>query len=88
LQQLINNKSLDIYYWSAERSSGEIDFIIQQESNIYPLEVKAEENLKAKSLRTFKDKYKIKLSYRTSMANYRIEEWLVNIPLFAIGNNF
>jgi predicted AAA+ superfamily ATPase len=88
LQQLINNKQLDIYYWSAEKSSGEIDFIIQHKSNIFPLEVKSEENLKAKSLRAFKDKYQIPLSYRTSMANYRKEEWLENIPLFAIRNNF
>ena len=88
LQQLIINKTLDIFYWSAEKSSGEIDFIIQQESNIYPLEVKAEENLKAKSLRVFKDKYKIQKSYRTSMANFRKEDWLENIPLYAIGNNF
>ncbi len=88
LQQLINNKQLDIYYWSAEKSSGEIDFIIQHKSNIFPLEVKSEENLKAKSLRAFKDKYQIPLSYRTSMANHRKEEWLENIPLFAIGNNF
>ena len=88
LQQLRSNGTLDIYYWSAEKSSGEIDFIIQQESNIYPIEVKSEENLKAKSLRAFKDKYKIQLSYRTSMADYRKEEWLENIPLFAIGNLF
>ena len=78
----------NLYYWSAERSDGEIDFVLQQKNLVIPIEVKAEENLKAKSLRAFKDKYKIQKSYRTSMANFRKEDWLENIPLFAIGNTF
>jgi uncharacterized protein len=49
------------------------------------LEVKAEENLKAKSLRYFYDKYKPGYAMRTSMSDYRREEWLTNIPLYAIG---
>ena len=47
-QQLINNNSFDIYYWSAEKSTGELDFLIQYKGNIIPVEVKAEENLQAK----------------------------------------
>ncbi len=73
-----------LYYWSAEKSKGEIDFIIQQENKIIPIEVKAEENLKAKSLRAFTDKYKLDYAVRTSMSDYRKENWLENIPLYGI----
>ncbi len=45
------------FYWSAENSSGEIDFLVQTDSGVYPIEVKAEENLRAKSLRAFNERY-------------------------------
>ena len=51
---------------------------------IIPLEVKAEANLKAKSLRTYRDKYNPELSIRTSMVDYKKEDWLVNLPLYAV----
>jgi predicted AAA+ superfamily ATPase len=82
-QQL--NKT-DLFYWSAEKSKGEIDFIIQTKDKIIPIEVKAEENLKAKSLKYFCQKYKNNNAVRTSMSDYREEEWLVNMPLYAINN--
>ncbi len=75
----------NLYYWSADRSDGEIDFVLQQENLVIPLEVKAEENLRAKSLKSFCDKYKNKNAIRTSMSDYRKEDWLTNIPLYAIG---
>ncbi|MCH7398557.1 ATP-binding protein [Belliella sp. DSM 107340] len=84
LQQLLA-KNMVPYYWSAEKSAGEIDFLVQVNGQIYPIEVKAEENLKAKSLKVFAEKYKIPIAIRTSMSGYRREDWLVNIPLFAIG---
>ena len=58
--------------------------MIQKDEDIIPIEVKAEENLKAKSLRLFSGKYNPKYAVRTSMSNYRKEEWLVNIPLWAV----
>jgi predicted AAA+ superfamily ATPase len=73
-----------LFYWSAANGTSELDFIIQQENNIIPVEVKAEENLKAKSLRVFVDKYKSTRAIRTSMSFYRDDDWLENIPLYAV----
>lgn len=84
LQQLLA-RNIHPFYWSLEKSTAEIDFIIKCEGKVYPIEVKAEENLKAKSLKVFSEKYKIPVSLRTSMSGYRKEDWLVNIPLYAIG---
>lgn len=85
LQQLVINDKLSIYYWSAENASSEIDFLIQYDREIIPIEVKAEENLQAKSLRVFCEKYKPKTAIRTSMSDYRQEEWLINLPLYSIS---
>lgn len=73
-----------LFYWSLENSRAEVDFVIQNESVILPIEVKAEENLKAKSLRVFAEKYKIKKSYRVSMAKFRKESWMENWPLYGV----
>jgi hypothetical protein len=59
-------------------------FLFQKEGNIIPLEVKAEENLKAKSLRLFVDKFKPSTAIRTSMSPYRKQEWMENVPLWAV----
>ena len=76
----------DLYYWSADNATAEIDFIIQVENEIIPIEVKAEENLKSKSLKVYADKFAPKLALRTSMSGYRGEDWLTNIPLYGIEN--
>lgn len=86
LQQLIVHEENDIFYWSAERGTGEIDFLVQMDDKIVPIEVKAEENLQAKSLRIFVQKYDMKYAVRTSMSDYREQEWMVNFPLYCIGN--
>ena len=62
-----------------------MDFVFQYKSGIYPVEVKAEENLKAKSLKVYSDKYTPAISIRTSMSDYRNEEWLLNLPLYGIS---
>lgn len=85
LQQLLINPQLSIYYWAAENATAEIDFLIQNEGKLTPIEVKAEENLKAKSLKLFYDKFKVEKAIRTSMSDYREEDWLINLPLYAIG---
>lgn len=85
LQQLISNRDFVINYWSAERSTAEVDFLIQANNRVIPIEVKAEENLKAKSLKAFKEKFNPEISVRTSMSDYRSQDWLVNVPLYAIG---
>lgn len=84
LQQLIANTEYSSYYYSETKSEGEIDFLIQKEGEIVPIEVKAEENLKAKSLRVYCDKFKPKMAIRTSMSNYREQEWMVNVPLYIL----
>jgi predicted AAA+ superfamily ATPase len=85
LQQLITQKDIDIYYWSSGNSLAEVDFLLQSAGEIIPLEVKAEENLQAKSLRLFSEKYHSKTVIRSSMANYRKENWMYNVPLYAIS---
>jgi predicted AAA+ superfamily ATPase len=85
LQQLITNKDITPFYWSAEKSNGEIDFVFQSGMDIVPLEVKAAENLQAKSLKSYCSRYEPKHAIRTSMSDYRKEEWLTNLPLYAIN---
>ncbi len=85
LQQLITNSEIKPYYWSAERSTGEIDFIFQHDNDVVPLEVKAAENLQAKSLKNYCLKYNPKNAIRTSMSDYRKEDWLTNVPLYAMN---
>jgi predicted AAA+ superfamily ATPase len=83
LQQLKSIDQLPIYYWSAEKATAEIDFLIQYQNHIIPIEVKAAENLKAKSLKTYHQKFSPEISIRTSLSDYRKEDWLVNLPLYA-----
>ena len=71
--------------WSAEKSNGEIDFLFQSGMDIVPLEVKATENLQAKSLKSYCLRYEPKYAIRTSMSDYRKEERLTNLPLYAIN---
>jgi uncharacterized protein len=84
LQQLILLPDTAVYYWSAERSTSEIDFLVQCRNEVIPIEVKAEENLQAKSLKTFYAKYSPSTAVRTSMSDFRKESWLTNLPLYAI----
>jgi len=84
LQQLKTVKDLSIYYWSADNSKGEIDFLLQKDAEIIPVEVKAEENLQSKSLRMFVGKNTGMHGIRLSMSSYREQEWMTNYPLYSI----
>lgn len=84
LQQLIAGTEYTPYYYSETKSEGEIDFLIQKGTDIVPIEVKAEENLKAKSLRVYCEKFKPQMAIRTSMSNYREQDWMVNVPLYVL----
>lgn len=86
LCQLKQCTELEVFYWSSDTGLSEIDFITQIGRNNVPIEVKASENLQAKSLKNFVQKYNNKINVRTSMSDYRKEEWLINIPLYSIGN--
>lgn len=72
------------YYYSKANSQQEIDFLIETAGNVVPIEVKAEENLKAKSLRQFVADNNSQVAYRVSMSAYREESWLTNIPLYCV----
>jgi len=84
LQQLKTIKGLETYYWTNDRSSAEIDLLVSDGGTVVPVEVKSEINLKAKSLKIYHEKFHPELSVRTSMADYRRDEWLLNLPLYAI----
>lgn len=83
-QQLKTVEGLNIYYYTNDRGSCEIDFVVDNGDQVIPVEVKAEVNLKAKSLKTYREKFNPKISVRTSMADYKKEDWLVNLPLYAV----
>lgn len=86
LCQLKQCTELTIFYWSSDKGIAEIDFITQIGKNNVPIEVKASENLQAKSLKFFIQKYNTNINVRTSMSNYRKEQMLINIPLYCIAN--
>ena len=71
-------------YYTNDRGSCEVDFVIDTGEQIIPVEVKAEVNLRAKSLKTYQEKFSPDISVRTSMADFKKEDWLINLPLYAI----
>ena len=83
-QQLKTIEDLGIYYYTNDRGSCEVDFVIDNGEQIIPVEVKAEINLKAKSLKTYCEKFQPEIAVRTSMADYKKEDWLINLPLYAV----
>lgn len=85
-QQLKTIEDLGVYYYTNDRGSCEIDFVVDTGEQIVPIEVKAEINLRAKSLKTYRERFEPELSVRTSMADYKKEDWLLNLPLYAIEN--
>ena len=85
-QQLKTIEDLGVYYYTNDRGSCEIDFVVDTDEQIVPIEVKAEINLRAKSLKTYRERFEPELSVRTSMADYKKEDWLLNLPLYAIEN--
>ncbi len=88
LMQMISDMGIMPYYYSTENSRGEIDFITEKNGRLIPIEVKAEENLKARSLRALKEKYPDAEAIRISMSDYRKQDWLTNLPLYAFTTLF
>ena len=84
-QQLKSASDLGLYYYTNDRGSCEVDFIVDTGEQVIPLEVKAETNLKAKSLKTYREKYSPRLSIRMSMADFKAEDGLINLPLYMAG---
>ena len=89
LQQIMLNKELAIHYFPFDNSKYEIDFVIQnEEDEIIPIEVKAGVNLRARSFKLFCEKFQPKSAVRTSLSNYRQENWMTNVPLYIVGEYF
>lgn len=85
LQQLIANQDNPVFYWATEKGTAEVDFVMQQKQAVIPIEVKAEENLKAKSLKVYVEQFQPERAFRFSMADYREQDWLVNVPLYGVS---
>ena len=83
-QQLKTIEDLGLYYYTNDRGSCEVDFVVDTGEQIVPVEVKAEVNLRAKSLKTYQERFSPAISVRTSMADFQKEAWLVNLPLYGI----
>jgi predicted AAA+ superfamily ATPase len=88
MQQLRAAEIDHISYWTNDRSTAEVDFVVQHKGEIIPIEVKAETNLKAKSLKSFCEKFKFQNAVRTSLSDYRQESWMTNVPLYIVGYYF
>lgn len=84
LQQFKTIKDLPIMYWANETSRAEIDFVVQIKSDVVPVEVKAETNLQAKSLKVYMEKFKPNYAVRTSMADYKKTDNLIDLPLYCV----
>jgi len=88
MQQLKSAEIDYIGYWTNDRSTAEVDFVMQHKGEIIPIEVKAAENLKAKSFKLFCEKFKSTNAVRSSLSDYHKESWLTNVPLYIIGDYF
>ena len=77
---------MNVCYYTNDGGSCEVDFLVDTGETVVPIEVKAEVNLRAKSLRTYVDKFAPDVAIRTSMQNYKKEARLINLPLYAIAN--
>ncbi|MEA4942449.1 MAG: DUF4143 domain-containing protein [Oscillibacter sp.] len=84
LQQLDSLNQMVICYWVAPRGTAEVEFLVDNCMDAIPVEVTAEQNLQSKKLKVFRERFQPKQSIRTSLANYRREPGLLNLPLWAV----
>lgn len=85
LQQLVSY-AYQPFYWAPEQSQAELDFIIQKQNKIIPIEVKSSTNLRSRSLRLYYDKYHPETCIRSSLTTFQQENWMINIPLYQLAN--
>lgn len=88
ITQIAALPNVTMCYYSNENHTLEIDMLLQERSNIWPIEIKAEENLRSKSLSTYVAKNPSLTGLRFSMSDYRDQQWMRNIPLYACANFF
>ena len=84
MQQLRIDSNRYIGYWTNERSTSEVDFIVQEKGDIVPIEVKSGENIRAKSFKLFCENYSPARAVRTALTPYKMENWMTNVPLYGI----
>lgn len=84
LQQLKTLENIPVYYWTNSNGNAEIDFVVQLKGDVVPIEAKASVNLNAKSLKVYRELFSPKCSVRTSMADFKVQDGLINLPLYAI----
>jgi uncharacterized protein len=85
MQELMVAHHDSTYYWTNEKSTAEIDFLVQGNADVFPIEAKAGINVHAKSFKMFCEKYKVKNAYRFSLLQYKEQDWMTNVPLYAAG---
>ena len=85
IQQLLINEENDIYYWANENNTAEVDFVVQNEEEIIPIEVKSGISTKAVSFKFFCEKYKPEKAVLTSLKDYEEDKWMTHLPLYAIN---
>lgn len=86
LQQLKGLDDMEIAYWISESNAAEVDFVIQTNGYVIPLEVKASTNLQAKSLKVYTEKFKPEIIIKISLADFETNNGFLNIPLYMINN--
>lgn len=83
-QQLKTVEDTGLYYYTNDKGSCEVDFVVDTGKHIIPVEVKAQLNLRAKSLKVYREKFSPEISVRTSMSDYKKDDGLTSLPLYAI----
>jgi len=85
-QQLKPVSRYGLFYWANDSGHAEVDFLVSTGTANIPVEVKAEVNLQSQSLRAYRAKFAPTVAVRSSMSDYRREDWLLNLPLYAVGS--
>jgi len=85
LQQLVS-QGYQSFYWAPENARSEVDFLIQKQNQVVPIEVKSAENLKSRSLRVYYDKFHPSTCIRTSLSGYQKQQWMQNIPMYCFNH--
>jgi len=87
LQELITaDDKLPIYYWATDKNTAEVEFVIQYDGEIIPIEVKSGKNVKSESLNIYRDEFRPVRAVRTSQKNYGVIDGLYSVPLYMIGS--
>ena len=82
--QQLTAAGVPLFYWARETGNAEVDFIIQNGECVLPVEVKAETNLRSRSLKVYCEKYEPEIAVRASMADFERQSWVMNVPLYAV----